>query len=113
PSTSTSPAWWRRVHPDLSTGSHPGGKAAAVVAGMAAGADSIEDLDLLRHGGMGRLFGSVYTPSTLGSFPRFFTWGHTLRWRPPPGTCWPPWPGEHRCCQAPRRWPTWMWTHCC
>src|SRR5258706_11749151 len=41
----------RRVLPDLSTGSNPGGKAAAIMAGMAAGADSIEDLDLLRHGG--------------------------------------------------------------
>jgi len=31
-------------------------KVAAVVAGMVAGADSIDDLDRLRHGGMGRLF---------------------------------------------------------
>jgi hypothetical protein len=68
-----------RVCPDLSTGSNPGGKAAAIVAGMAAGADSIDDLDLLRHGGMGRLFGGVYAPSTLGSFLRFFTWGHSLQ----------------------------------
>jgi Transposase DDE domain group 1 len=69
----------RRVRPDLSTGSNPGGKTAAIVAGMAAGADSIDDLDLLRHGGMGRLFASVYAPSTLGSFLRFFTWGHSLQ----------------------------------
>jgi hypothetical protein len=68
-----------RVRPDLSTGSNPGGKAAAVVAGMVAGADSIDDLNLLRHGGMGRLFGGVYAPSTLGSFLRFFTWGHSLQ----------------------------------
>jgi DDE family transposase len=68
-----------RVRPDLSTGSNPGGKAAAIVAGMVAGADSIDDLDLLRHGGMDRLFASVYAPSTLGSFLRFFTWGHTLQ----------------------------------
>jgi hypothetical protein len=68
-----------RVHPDLSTGANPGGKAAAIVAGMAAGADSIDDLDLLRHGGMSALFGSVYAPSTLGSFLRFFSWGHTLQ----------------------------------
>jgi hypothetical protein len=32
-------------------------EAAAIVAGMAARADSIDDLDLLRHGGMDRLFG--------------------------------------------------------
>jgi hypothetical protein len=68
-----------RVRPDLSTGSNPGGKAAAVVAGMVAGADSIDDLDVLRHGGMGGLFGGVYAPSTLGSFLRFFTWGHSLQ----------------------------------
>jgi hypothetical protein len=67
-----------RVCPDLSTGSNPGGKAAAIVAGMAAGADSIDDLNLLRHGGMAKLFGSVYAPSTLGSFLRFFTWEHSL-----------------------------------
>jgi hypothetical protein len=69
----------QRVRPDLSTGSNPGGKAAAIVAGMAAGADSIEDLDVLRHGGMGGLFASVYAPSTLGSFLRFFSWGHALQ----------------------------------
>lgn len=43
---------------------------------MAAGADSIDDLDVIRHGGMKRLFGEVYAPSTLGSFPRSFTHGH-------------------------------------
>jgi hypothetical protein len=69
----------RRVRPDLSTGSNPGGKSAAIVAGMAAGADSIEDLDVLRHGGMDHLFASVYAPSTLGSFLRFFSWGHALQ----------------------------------
>jgi hypothetical protein len=68
-----------RVRPDLSTGSNPGGKAAAVVAGTAAGADSIDDLDVLRHGGMATLFAGVYAPSTLGSFLRFFTWGHALQ----------------------------------
>jgi hypothetical protein len=68
-----------RVRPDMSTGANPGRKAAAVVAGMVAGADSIDDLDVLRHGGMGRLFGGVYAPSTLGSFLRFFSWGHSLQ----------------------------------
>lgn len=68
-----------RVLPDLSTGSNPGGKAAAVVAGMVAGADSIDDLGVLRHGGMGSLFASAYAPSTLGSYLRFFNWGHSLQ----------------------------------
>jgi hypothetical protein len=51
-------------------------KTAAVVGGMLAGADSIDDLDLLRHGGMGRLFAGVRAPSTLGTFLRTFTHGH-------------------------------------
>jgi len=51
-------------------------KVPAMVAGMVAGADSIEDMDLLRHGGMDRLFGGVRAPSTLGTFLRAFTFGH-------------------------------------
>ena len=65
--------------PIPSTGVNPAGKVSAIVAGMAAGADSIDDLDLLRHGGMKELFGGVYAPSTLGSFLRAFTWGHVLQ----------------------------------
>lgn len=53
-----------------------GAKTASVVGGMLAGADSIDDLDLLRHGGMGRLFAEVRAPSTLGTFLRAFTHGH-------------------------------------
>jgi Transposase DDE domain group 1 len=51
-------------------------KVPALVAGMVAGADSIEDMALLRHGGMGRLFTGVRAPSTLGTFLRAFTFGH-------------------------------------
>jgi hypothetical protein len=43
---------------------------------MVAGADSIDDMALLRHGGMGRVFAKAYAPSTLGSFLRAFTFGH-------------------------------------
>src|SRR3954468_23081987 len=57
-------------------GAHAGAKVTALVAGMVAGADSIEDMDLLRHGGMGRLFTGLYAPSTLGSFLRSFAFGH-------------------------------------
>ena len=52
-----------------------GAKVSALVAGMLAGADSIDDMDLLRHGGMGRLFTGVRAPSTLGTFLRAFTNG--------------------------------------
>ena len=51
-------------------------KVPALVAGMVAGADSIDDMDLLRHGGMGRLFAGTRAPSTLGTFLRRFTFGH-------------------------------------
>ena len=54
----------------------PGLKVASLVAGMVAGADSIDDMALLRHGGMGRVCTNVYAPSTLGSFLRAFTFGH-------------------------------------
>jgi hypothetical protein len=53
-----------------------GAKVSSVVAGMIAGADSISDLDLLRHGGMGRLFTGARAPSTLGTFLRAFRFGH-------------------------------------
>src|SRR3954452_1303358 len=57
-------------------GANAGLKVASLVAGMVAGADSIDDMAILRHGGMGRLFARVYAPSTLGSFLRAFAFRH-------------------------------------
>ena len=57
-------------------GANAGLKLASLVAGMAAGADSIDDMALLRHGAMGTLFDRPYAPSTLGSYLRAFTFGH-------------------------------------
>jgi hypothetical protein len=57
-------------------GANAGLKVASLVGGMVAGADSIDDMALLRHGGMGRVFAHAYAPSTLGSFLRVFTFGH-------------------------------------
>jgi hypothetical protein len=51
-------------------------KVPCLVAGMAAGADSIDDMGLLRHGAMSALFGGVRAPSTLGSHLRSYTWGN-------------------------------------
>ena len=51
-------------------------KTTSVVGGMLAGADSIDDLGLLRHGAMGRVFDGLRAPSTLGTFLRSFTHGH-------------------------------------
>jgi hypothetical protein len=55
---------------------NPAPKLATVVAGMCAGADSIDDLDVVRSGGMRTLFGGVYAPSTVGTLLREFTFGH-------------------------------------
>jgi len=70
--------------PGLLAGARPVGpcgasaaaKAMCLVAGMAAGADSIQDMDLLRDGAMEAVFGGIRAPSTLGSFLRSFTWGN-------------------------------------
>jgi hypothetical protein len=54
-------------------------KIGCLVAGMIAGADSIEDMGVLRHGALPDLFGGLRAPSTLGSFLRSFTWGNVLQ----------------------------------
>ena len=55
---------------------NPAPKLLGVIAGMCAGADSIDDLDMLRAGGMPILFDDVYAPSTLGTLLREFSFGH-------------------------------------
>lgn len=60
----------------VTVGANPGAKVMSLVAGMAAGADSIDDLDVLRRAGAARVFTGVRAPSTLGTFLRGFTFGH-------------------------------------
>jgi hypothetical protein len=67
------------VRPADRCGVNPRVKVAGIVAGMTGGADSIDDLDLLRHGAMPALFGGIRAPSTLGSFLRSFAWGNVLQ----------------------------------
>uniref|UniRef100_UPI000FEBC030 IS1380 family transposase n=1 Tax=Streptomyces cavernae TaxID=2259034 RepID=UPI000FEBC030 len=62
-----------------SAGAAADAKVTSIVAGMVAGADSIDDLDILRHGAMPALFGGIRAPSTLGTFLRVFTHGHALQ----------------------------------
>jgi len=62
-----------------SAGANPADKITSIVAGMATGADSIDDLDVIRSGGMRRLFGGVYACSTLGQLLREFSHGHALQ----------------------------------
>ena len=54
-------------------------KITSIVAGMVAGADSIDDLDVLRHGAMPAVFGGIRAPSILSTFLRAFTHGHALQ----------------------------------
>jgi Transposase DDE domain group 1 len=63
----------------VSAGVNPAGKVSAIVAGMAASADCIDDLQVIRSGGMKQLFADVYAPATLGQFLREFTHGHCLQ----------------------------------
>jgi Transposase DDE domain group 1 len=55
---------------------NPAPKLATLVAGMVAGADCIDDIDVIRSGGMKTLFDGVYAPSTVGTLLREFTFGH-------------------------------------
>jgi hypothetical protein len=66
-----------RIRLGISTGAHPGGKITSIVAGMIAGADCIDDLDILRQAGLSAVFTGISAPSTLGSFLRSFSWGDT------------------------------------
>ena len=63
-----------KVHiaePKVKSGAaNPAPKLATLVAGMCAGADSIDDIDVVRSGGMTTLFGGVYAPSTIGTLLR-------------------------------------------
>ncbi len=62
-----------------SAGANPAGKLTTIIGGMLTGADSIDDLDAVRSGGMGKLFTVVYAAVTVGQFLREFTHGHTLQ----------------------------------
>jgi Transposase DDE domain group 1 len=57
-------------------GANPGVKVGSLIAGMIAGADDIDGMDLLRHGAIPATFGGIRAPSTLGSFLRAFNHGN-------------------------------------
>jgi Transposase DDE domain group 1 len=57
-------------------GANAGLKVGSLIAGMIAGADDIDGMDLLRHGAIPAVFGGIRAPSTLGSFLRAFNHGN-------------------------------------
>ena len=74
---SCSPRRFASPTPRIKSGAaNPAPKLATLIAGMCAGADSIDDLDVVRAGGMKTLFDGVYAPSTIGTLLREFTFGH-------------------------------------
>ena len=66
----------RHVRVAAKVGANPGAKIGALVAGMVAGADTIDGMDLLRHGAFPATVGGIRAPSTLGSFLRAFDHGN-------------------------------------
>ena len=65
------------LDPRLPGASLPGRKVMSLVHGMLAGADRIDQMNVLRAGSTGVILGHrVMAPSTLGTFLRAFTFGH-------------------------------------
>src|SRR5437763_16890517 len=65
----------RRTQDQVRVG-EPGTETDHADRGYVCGADSIDDIDVLRSGGMKTVFGGVYAPSTVGTLLREFTFGH-------------------------------------
>ena len=63
------------VHPSGPQAANTPLKIGCLVTGMLMGADSIDDMDLLRDSGLHHIFTEVRAPSTLGSFLRSFDHG--------------------------------------
>ena len=84
------------VVPPARRGRRGGWKIGSLVAGMVAGADTIGDMDVLRHGAMTGPVRRGPGPSTLGSFLRAFTWGNVRQLDAVTAGCWRHWPAGPR-----------------
>ena len=57
---------------------NPAVKGMTLISALLAGADCIDDIDLLRSGATAAVLGhAVMAPSTIGTFLRSFSWGHS------------------------------------
>ena len=77
-------------------GVNPGLMIGCLVVGMAAGADSIDDMDVLRHGAMTEVFGGIRAPSTLGRSCGRSPGATCASWTPWAASCWQSWPAGLR-----------------
>src|ERR687884_50767 len=98
------------VDAENAAGANPAAKVMSLLAGMVAGADSIEDVDRLRRAGNGLLFEQIRGPSTLGTFLRAFTHGHVQQLNAVLRASLIAWPSSCRCCRAPISWCSSTWT---
>lgn len=96
-----------------SAGVNPAGKITSIVAGTAAWADSIDDLGMIRSGGMPRVFGEVHAPATVGQLLREFTHGMVCSWRRSHGRTWPTSCSGADCCPTSPRGHMWTSIRCC
>jgi hypothetical protein len=70
-------------------GANPGIKAATVVSALLAGADCIDDCDILRADASGQVCGhELRAPSTIGTWLRAFSWGMSANSTPQPDSCY-------------------------
>jgi hypothetical protein len=64
------------VHVAAKVGANADLKIGSLVAGMVAGVDTLDGMDVLRHGAIPATVGGIRAPSTLGSFLRAFNHGN-------------------------------------
>jgi hypothetical protein len=92
-------------------GANCGIKAMTVISALLAGAEYIDDIDVLRAGGSEAVCGhEVRAPSTIGTWLRAFTWGcqgtggMSASSTPPPATSSPPHGPRAAAHATPSRW---------
>lgn len=90
-------------------GANTSAKVSTILAGLVVGADSISDLDVLRHGGMRRVFTGLRAPTTLGTHLRAYRFGHVRQLDAVASRLLARLAGCRRSWPAPIKSSTWMW----
>jgi hypothetical protein len=87
-------------------------KISCLAVGMITGADSIDDMDLLRHGAMPALFGGMRAPSSWALPARLHLGQCAAAGEGEPAAAGRAGPGGSRCCPARTRSRSWTSTRC-